>query len=61
MQSGRTNRQEIRNDQATISQKSNPNIFVEDRQFRTGQRARTVADHFASCVMSTHRHLTAIL
>ena len=55
MQSGRTDPQEIRNDQATIFQKNQ----ILSLLWRIGnqEQARTVVDHFASSAMSTRRHL----
>ena len=60
MQTGRTDPQEIRNDQSTIFQESDPNVFVFDQE-----QARTMADHFASSEVlvstrKTRRHLVAL-
>ena len=58
MQTGRTDPQEIWNDQSTIFQE------IRSQRFRFDQeQARTMADHFASSVLSTRkarrRHLVA--
>jgi len=41
-----------------FSRKADPNVFVEDRQ---SVKARTVADRFAFSVISTRRHLVALV
>ena len=59
MQTMRTDPQEIWNDQSTIFQESDPNVFVFDQE-----QASTMGDHFASSVVlvstrKTRHHLVA--